>query len=171
MARQTETKDDAIDQLWRQLEQSRIVMLSVPDSGQHPQPMSHFAHRKDGAIWFITSADTDLAMAVGAGADGMLTLATSSEDYQASLKGRLSFETDPDKLDEIWTPLAGAWFENGRQDPKIRLLKFVPSEAAVWASETNAILLGLKLLRANMTEGGAAPDVGVHHVFRFQDAA
>ena len=171
MARQTETTEEALDQLWTQLLRSRLVMLSVPESGQHPQPMTHFARRKDGAIWFITSADTDLAAAVGAGADGLMTLATTSEDYQASLKGRLEFETDQDRLDEIWTPMAGAWFEQGRDDPTVRLLKFTPSEAAVWASETNAILLGLKLLRANVTEGGSPPDVGVHHVFRFDDAA
>ena len=84
MARQTETTQDAIGQLWTQLANSRVVMLSASESGQHPQPMTHFADRDSKAIWFITSAETDIAEAVGSGVQGQLTLATSRQDCHAA---------------------------------------------------------------------------------------
>lgn len=171
MAKLTEKSDEAIGQLWKQLANSRIVMLSVPESGQHPQPMTHFADRENRAIWFITSADTDLAEAVGSGAQGQLTLATSKQDYQASVRGELTFVQDEAKLDELWSPFAAAWFEDGRDDASVRLLRFTPQEAAVWASEANAILVGLRLMRANLDQDHAPPKVGVHHVFNFDEAA
>lgn len=171
MARQTETTEDAIGQLWAQLANARVVMLSVPESGQHPQPMTHFADRESKAIWFITSSETDLAEAVGAGARGQLTLATPKQDYQASVRGDLSFVQDAAKLDELWNPFAAAWFEEGRDDPNVRLLRFTPDEAAVWASEANAILVGLRLMRANLAAGETPPEVGVHHVFHFNEHA
>lgn len=171
MARQTETVKDATDQLWTQLDRARIVMLWVPGSGQHPQPMSHFVDEDETAIWFITSADTDLAQAVGAGAPGQMTLATAKQDYHASLRGRMEFVQDEAKLDTLWNPFAAAWFKEGRADPSIRLLKFTPQDAAIWASEPNAVLVGLRLMRANLVDNDAPPDVGVHHVFNFDTAA
>ena len=169
MAKQTETIQDAIGQLWKQLAETRVVMLSVPESGQHPQPMSHFADQDGKAIWFITSADTDLAEAVGSGAQGQLTLATPQQDYHASVRGQMTFVQDEAKLDELWSPFAAAWFKDGREDESIRLLKFMPQEAAVWASEANAVLVGLRLIRARLSDDKSPPDVGVHHVVHFDD--
>lgn len=167
MAKQTQTTQDAIAQLFKQLGDTRVVMLSVPESGQHPQPMTQFVDADAQLIWFITSADTDLAEVVGAGAAGQLTLATPKQDYQASVRGHMEFVQDSAKLDELWTPFAAAWFVQGREDPSIRLLKFTPQDAAVWASESNAVLIGLRLMRANLAEDAPPPDVGVHHVFQF----
>ena len=62
-----ETPQDALETLWSQLEDNRVGLLWLPDSGQHPQPMTHFADRDAEALWFITSADTDLVAAVGHG--------------------------------------------------------------------------------------------------------
>ncbi len=171
MARQTETAQDATGQLWKQLDRSRIVMLWAPDSGQHPQPMTHFADKDANAIWFITSADTDLAEAVGSGVQGQMTLATTKQDYHASIRGQMEFVRDDAKLDALWSPFAAAWFENGRDDPNIRLLRFTPQQAAVWASEANAILVGLRLMRANLIEDTPPPDVGVHHILNFEKTA
>ncbi|MGR3760260.1 pyridoxamine 5'-phosphate oxidase family protein [Roseobacteraceae bacterium NS-SX3] len=166
MARQTETAQEASQQLWRQLARARTTMLSVSDSGQHPQPMTHFADEEGGALWFIASADSDLVAAVGLGATGQLTLVSDSRDYHASLQGVLEISEDSAKLDEYWSVAAAAWFEAGRKDPKVTLLKFTPREAAVWASEGNPVLVGIKLLRAGLQEGGSPPDIGVHHVLQ-----
>jgi len=171
MAKQTQTTQDAIAQLFKQLGDTRVAMLSVPESGQHPQPMTYFADPDAHLIWFITSADIDLAEAVGAGAQGQLTLAAPKQDYQASVRGHVAFVDDSAKLDELWTPFAAAWFAQGRDDPSIRLLKFTPQSAAVWASEANAILVGLRLMRANLAEDAPPPDVGVHHVFHFDETS
>lgn len=171
MARQVESEDHAVDQLWLQLSRIRACMLEVKDSGQHPQPMTRFADRKSNTIWFITSSDTDLAVAVGSGATGQLTFASEKQDYHASVRGHLSFSNDSTKLDELFTVAASAWFEQGRDDPKVRLLKFQPSDAAVWASEDNMVLVGLRLLRASLSSSEDEPDVGVHHVLNLREPA
>ncbi len=171
MARQVENEDQAIDQLWRQLVHIRACMLEAKGSGQHPQPMTHFVDRRRNVIWFITSADTDLAVAVGSGATGQLTFASENQDYHASIRGHLSFSNDSEKLDELFTVAASAWFEQGLDDPKVRLLKFQPSDAAVWASEANMVLVGLRLLRASLSSNNDEPDVGVHHILNLREPA
>lgn len=171
MAEKTHSDQDAKDQLWQQLEDGRLCMLWIPSTDQHPQPMTLYADSKARAIWFITSSDTDLATAVGSGVEAWLTFASKDQDFQASLAGHMEFSQDRDKLDEIWTVAAGAWFEQGRDDPKVRLLKLSPKSASVWASDSNAILVGLKLLRAGISDGQSDPDIGVHHILNLDLAA
>jgi general stress protein 26 len=171
MAKKTTTDDDARQQLWTQLEKGRVSMLWVRNSPQHPQPMTHFPDREAGVLWFISSSETDLVAETGAGADAALTFVSDGQDYHASFEGRLEVVRDDAKLDELWTTAAAAWFEDGREDPKVRLLRFTAHEAAIWASQSSMILVGLKLLRAGMTEGADHPDVGVHRVIDLKTAA
>jgi len=171
MAKRTENDKETKDQLWSQLEKGFASMLRIEGSDQHPQPMSHFADRDAGVIWFITSSQTDLAQAIGNGVDAGMTFISKSQDYHASLKGRLEIVEDDAKLDELWSIPVAAWFEHGREDPSIRLLRFRPAEAAIWASDANRLLVGLKMLRAGTTEGADAPDIGVHRIIEFDSAA
>lgn len=171
MARKVATDSEAKTELWSQLERGQASMLWVEGSGQHPQPMSHFPDQADPSIWFITSSDTDLAAAIGRGAEARMTFVSPKQDFHASLKGTLGIVQDDDKLDELWSLPVAAWFEKGREDPTIRLLRFTPQEAAIWANEANRFLVGLKLLGAGLREGAAEPDIGVHRVVSFGQAA
>ncbi|SDO75629.1 General stress protein 26 [Lutimaribacter pacificus] len=171
MAKQVETDTDAKQQLWKRLEGSRISMLGVTGAAQHSQPMTHFADREAGVLWYITSGETDLAAAVGGGADASVIFMAPEEDYQAAVTGRLETVTDADKLDALWNVAVAAWFAGGRDDPQVRLLRFTPDEASIWASQANRVLVGLKLLRAGTRDGAPEPDVGVHRVVSFGRAA
>lgn len=166
MAKKTQTPEAAKDQLWTQLDRHRVGMLSVHGSRQHPQPMSLFADRESGTIRFLTSLDTDLVSDIGAGATGQLTLLDDSKGYYASLRGPMKVTSDEATIRDLWSVMAAAWFEHGEDDPKIRVIELEPEEAAVWANESNAVLVGLKLLQAGMSEGESEPDVGVHHVLK-----
>ncbi|MDG4647795.1 pyridoxamine 5'-phosphate oxidase family protein [Roseibacterium sp. SDUM158017] len=161
----------AREALWKHLSDERVAMLRVKGSDQHPQPMTVFADADGGTVWFITSADTDLFRAIGPGAEAELTLQADGNGYIASLSGRLDPSQDEKKLDELWSFAAAAWFEKGREDPSVRLVRFTPREASVWASRNNPVIVGLKLMRSAMTEGDADPGVGTHDVFRLDLAA
>ena len=76
----------------------------------------------------------------------------------------------PEKIDEFWSFGVAAWFEHGREDPKVTLLKYTPHEAAVWETEDNSVKVGLKLMRAAMKDGEDSPRVGDHHVFHLNVA-
>lgn len=171
MATLTEGLDAARTQLWSQLDQARTGMLWLRDTDQHPQPMTHFADAENGALWFVTSADTDLVAALGHGAEAGFTVISPDQDYHASLRGSLVKYDSAEKLDALWNFAVAAWFEQGRDDPKVTLLKFSPREAAVWASEGNPVIVGLKMMRAAMTDGKSHPFVGTHHVLQLDLAA
>ena len=171
MADKVQTDQDARAQLWERMEQGRVSMLWVEGSGQHPQPMTHYPDATDGAIFFITSSETDLAKAVGDGATARMTFQPPEGDYQASLRGDLKIVNDEDRLNAFWSVGVAAWFEHGRDDPTLRLMRFRPTEAAIWASQSSRILVGLKVLNAGLRDGEAMPDISVHRVVSFANAA
>ena len=63
----------------------------------------------------------------------------------ATLGGKLVLDNDPAVIDRLWNPFIAAWFEGGKDDPKVRLLRMDPEHAHVWLNENN-LLAGVKLL-------------------------
>ncbi|PWE33482.1 general stress protein [Maritimibacter sp. 55A14] len=165
-----QTQDAALNELWDQLAKVRAGMLGLDCAGGHVQPMTHHVDRENRAIWFIASADSTLVETLGEGATGHFTLQTPDQDYYACLRGTVRPSASEEKLDEIWSTVASAFFEEGRDDWKVRLLKMPLREVECWSTRKSRLLFGLELLRA-ATEPNATPDLGEHHVLDLSAAA
>ncbi|KAA9010445.1 pyridoxamine 5'-phosphate oxidase family protein [Histidinibacterium aquaticum] len=169
MADVDRTTEDAKAQMFDQLSEVKAGMLGVPGSGQHMQPMTPYFDRDEGVIWFITSRDTDLVQAVGLGATAHFTFIGKNDDYYACMRGQMEQVEDDAKIDEIWNAVAAAWFEEGREDHEVTLLKFALRDASVWSTPRNPITFGFEIARANMTED--TPHMGAHRVLEWRNAA
>jgi len=73
-----------------------------------------------------------------------LTVADISEDHALS---RITIVTNgpPAVIDRLWNPFVAAWYEGGKDDPELRLLRFDPDWAQVWLNE-NSVFSALKLM-------------------------
>jgi len=78
--------------------------------------------------------------------------------------GALSIETNREKLDEIWSPLDAAWFEEGKDDPEVRLVRFTPKSAEIWAHDSTAKAF-YEMATSAMSDDKAKP--GAHGKIRF----
>jgi general stress protein 26 len=133
---------------WKSLKSDMTVMLGLTeDRGGHAQPMT--AQLRDGAergpIWFFSAAEVDLVEEVGDGAPAMLHFASKGHDLFASVEGRLVPDNDRATIDALWNPFAAAWYEEGKDDPKLRLIRFDPGAAQIWLNE-NSLFAGAKML-------------------------
>ena len=70
---------------------------------------------------------------------------SKGHDLFASVQGSLSISRDRDVIDRLWNPFIAAWFEGGKDDPTLRLLRMDPEETHVWLNE-NSLLAGVKLM-------------------------
>ncbi|KGM48553.1 pyridoxamine 5'-phosphate oxidase family protein [Pseudooceanicola atlanticus] len=149
------------DTFWDRIGDARAGMLDV--SGR-AIPMSPYADRENGVIWFITADGSDAAhTARGAGRVRYL-IGDSAAKIYADIEGSLTVADNPDKLDELWSPVASAWFEDGREDDDVRLLAFRPATAEVWATDGAAGFL-YEVTKANLTDD--TPDAGDHGKITF----
>ena len=133
---------------WKSLKSDMTVMLGlVGGEDGHAQPMT--AQLEDGQdrgpIWFFTAKDVNLVQALGPGGRAMLHFVAKGHDLFASVDGRLTTDNDRTMIDRLWNPFVAAWFEGGKDDPKLQLLRFDPDRGQIWLNG-NSMIAGIKML-------------------------
>lgn len=134
---------------WKQLSHDRVVMLGLTGAGDvQCQPMSgQFLHEVDerGPIWFFTAKDTDLVRSLGESQHALVHFASKGHELFASIQGELHRDHDRTMIDRLWNRFVAAWYEHGKDDPKLQLLRFEPTQGQFWLNEHH-LLTGVKLL-------------------------
>ncbi len=131
---------------WKALKSDRTMMLGLVgvDDG-HTRPMTAQAEDEKAPIWFFTSDDNGVVKSLKN--KSMRAIAAfSSKDHQlfASINGDIKVDTDRAVVERLWNPFVAAWY-TGKDDPKLRLLRFDAEHAEIWLNENN-LLAGLKML-------------------------
>jgi general stress protein 26 len=137
---------ELVAKFWKSLKSDRTAMVGlVGVEGDRAQPLTAQIEDDDGGpIWFFTSSESDLVAALASHGKAVLHFASKGHDLFASVEGELTVNTDRATIDRLWNPFVAAWFE-GKDDPKIRLLRFDAGHAQIWLNE-NSLFAGLKML-------------------------
>jgi len=131
---------------WKALKSDRTIMLGVEGSDDaRPMTAQTEGDSESGPIWFFTSTETELVQQIGAGNPGVGYFSSKDHDLFASVNGRLSLTTDRATVDRLWNPFVAAWYEGGKDDPKLQLVRFDPEHAHIWLNE-NSVFAGVKML-------------------------
>lgn len=156
MADKTLTRTEAQDRLWDAVEKHQIGMLGLVGDGHHFQPMTAFLERETNQLWFFTYDDTDLARSAQGG--GTAAFIFQTREVQACIDGTLGLERDRTRMDRYWNAHVAAWYPEGKDDPRLTMLRLDCTEAAVWIAEVGPVRYAWEIARANAQ--GRTPDVG-----------
>ena len=170
MSLQDDLSTDPRSAMFDVLDDVRAGMLGLRGGGGDFQPMTHFPDQQAGLIWFISSTDTALVQSLGMGEDAEYVVISQDHDAHVSLRGKLYQLHNEAKLDELWSPMVSAWFEGGRDDPRLALLRFDPEVGDIWASSASTLKFGFEIIRANL-DPAHKPDVGAKATVTFPPAA
>lgn len=114
---------------WHALADSPYLMVRLAAAGSASHPMTVMLDESaHGAVWFFMRSDNVLAPGGPARAD----LSAKGHDLFAAVSGTLTEETDRTVFDKLWSNKVEAWFEGGRNNPSILLMRFDISDAEVW---------------------------------------
>lgn len=149
---------DEIEQLGSLLAKARIGIITTVNGDGHlvSRPMAVKEREFDGDLWFFTEDPSHKTEEVRA--NPQVNVALESGRGWVSLAGEASVVKDAAKIDELWDTGAEAWFTEGRDDPKVALLKVTAHTAEYWATDDPKPLVLLKYAKAAVT--GGRPDVG-----------
>jgi general stress protein 26 len=139
---------DLAEKLWKSLKSDRTLMLSLTGvEGGASQPMTALieSDAPGSPLWIFTAKDTDFAAEMGARHAAVAHFASKGHDIFATLDGELLADNDRAAIDRLWNPYVAAWFEGGKDDPNLQLLRFEPEHAHIWLNENN-LFAGVKLL-------------------------
>jgi general stress protein 26 len=135
---------------WKALRSDMTVMLGLAgvDEG-HTRPMTAQLDGDEdrGPIYFFTSTETELVAALNAGEDSraVATFASKGNDVFATIHGTLSADNDRAVIDRLWNSYVAAWYEGGKDDPKLQLLRLDAERAQVWI-DASSLLAGVKIM-------------------------
>lgn len=135
-------------EFWKALKSDMTVMLGLADgSDGYLRPMTAMCEDAGSTIWFFTSTDNGIAEALarGAGSKALASFVSKGHDLFASFDGHIAVVDDQATIDRLWNPFVAAWYEGGKADPKLVLLRLEPGEATIWQN-ANSVFAGLKLL-------------------------
>lgn len=129
----------------------------------HSRPLALLSGAPDGVehfertLWFFTEDPSPKTEEIGRHPDVNVAVASDGDGY-LSLSGRASIDRSQVRIDQLWNPFAEAWFEGGKDDPRVALLRVDVDTVEVWDIRKPLPLRALEVAKALITK--TPPDVG-----------
>ena len=131
------------EKFWKALEDSPFLMLGVEgtrDGATQPMTANFEVQDRDaGVVWIFTARDHDLTRAMGQSNRALASYSGKGHDLFASLRGTLEMVNDRATIDRLWSPVVAEWYE-GKDDPKLALIRFDIENAKIWLSDVEGFL-------------------------------
>ena len=131
------------EKFWSELKDSPFIMLGVEGTRDGAtQPMTAIFEDQDrdaGILWIFTAKDHDFTRAMGQSNQGIAAFSAKGHDLFASLRGTLRIDNDRATIDRLWNPVVAQWYE-GKDDPKLALVRFDVGDAKIWLSDVQGFL-------------------------------
>jgi general stress protein 26 len=146
--------EDAIAKLRELAETIDICMFCTNlknNDGATCRPMSTQKVCDQGNIWFFSTADSDKNMEIEWNNKVQLYYSHPGKDSYMIVNGVAEIILDREKIEELWSSELKAWFEQGKDDPNISILKVKPTTAYYWDTKGNKMINFLKMMASAAT--------------------
>ena len=131
---------------WKALKSDMTMMLGLDGvEDGHARPMTAQVERERGPIWFFTAKDNAIVQRLGKGNRAIATFTSKGHDLFATLHGSLRLDNDRATIDRLWNRFVAAWYEGGKDDPKLALLRLDAERAEIW-QDASSMVAGIKML-------------------------
>ena len=136
------------EKFWKALNSDRTLMLGLKTVEEgFMRPMTAQVENDQSPIWFFTSRKTDLAKALlqTNDQDATASFVSKGHDLFATIQGRLCIDNNRAVIDRLWNHFIAAWFEGGKDDPNLILLRLDTKQAEIW-TDASSLVADIKML-------------------------
>ena len=155
-------KQENIDKIQDVVKEIKYTMMTTRTSEDHLHscPMNT-TETSIGAreIWFIGHTPSETVDNIKKNPEINLAYATQDGKKYLSIAGKAELIEDKAKLEELWSVIYNAYFEQGIDDPQVQLIKVVPHGAEYWENG-NTLTSALKITAAAVTETAVGDSLG-----------
>jgi general stress protein 26 len=114
---------------WKALAESNYLFLELQGQSDTAVPMSAQLDKDaNSAIWLFTHTKSKFA-ALG---PAVATFTAKDHKLYARFDGTLARETSQERFDQFWNNFVAAWYDGGKDDPDILLLRMDLGTAEIW---------------------------------------
>ena len=154
-------RNEAVAKIQELVKHNGICMFtsSIGEVPLQTRPMSTQEVDDDGNFWFFSSKESHKNSELGDDPRVQLLYANTSQSEFLTVYGKATILQDRKKIEEMWSPIVKAWFQEGKDDPDLTLIKVVPESAYYWDSKDNKMISLLKIAASAIS--GKTMDIGV----------
>lgn len=106
------------------------------------RPMSPQKIDDQGNFWFLSANDSHKNAQIKEDPAVQLMFQGSAHSDFLTLYGKATITEDKQTIEELWDPILKVWFTEGKDDPRISVIKFTPSDGYYWDNKHgNAIAM------------------------------
>ncbi|KAA2242970.1 pyridoxamine 5'-phosphate oxidase family protein [Chitinophaga agrisoli] len=115
------------------------------------RPMAILQVDDMGNCWFLSAIDSEKNSDIAADPAVQLLFKGSDHSDFMSIYGQASISQDKEKIKELWNPLIKTWFTEGIDDPRITVIRVVPSSGYYWDTKHGQIVAFAKQIVGAVT--------------------
>ena len=123
------------------------------------RPMATQDADDEGNLWFFSKKDSTKNEEIEKDNRVQIFYANKSSSEYLSVYGTAEIFYDRQKIKDLWTPMAKAWFTEGEDDPSITVIKVTPVDVYYWDTKNNKLVSLIKIAAAVVS--GKTMDDGV----------
>lgn len=110
------------------------------------RPMSLLEAGDDGSLWFMSAIDSHKNAELQANPAVKLYFQGSTHAGFMEVEGVATVSQDRARIKELWDFTLKTWFTEGEDDPRITVLRVVPSGGYYWDNKHGQAVAGAKML-------------------------
>ncbi|MBC6904813.1 general stress protein [Saccharophagus sp. K07] len=140
---------DALDKVREIAEKNRVcffVTHALDKNSSGARPMTVADVDDQGSLWFISAIDTHKDQEVQQDSDVSLYFQAPDQADFLELRGRAFVSQDKARIQQLWEPRMNAWFDGGKDDPRVSVIKVVPDEGYYWDTYKGGFASGVRML-------------------------
>jgi len=110
------------------------------------RPMAAQKVDDEGNLWFMSAIDSHKSLELAEDPTVDLYFQGSPHSDFLHLTGRATISQDRSKIEELWNPIVKTWFTEGKDDPRITVIKVEPISGYYWDTKHGGMIAGIKML-------------------------
>ena len=142
-ARRDLAGDEAVEKIRAVVGKAETCFL-VTRGGVRPMGVRDCDER--GAIWFLSDKHSRKNAQIEANGEVELYFQASEHSGFLHLTGHAIVMHDKALIEKLWTPLARVWFQEGKDDPCISVIRVFPTQGQYWDNKHGDAVAGVKML-------------------------
>lgn len=153
MSTENLNNQEAVKKLKELSESARICMFCTT-LDQLPiaaRPMSIQECDEEGNLWFISSSDSNKNFEIGEDKRVQLFFMNNGSSEYLSILGEAFIYKDKATIEDKWSAFASAWFEEGKNDPLVSIIRVTPSDVYYWDTKAGKLVTMLTFAKAIVT--------------------
>jgi general stress protein 26 len=99
-----------------------------------------------GNLWFLSPVDSHTNEQVAIDPAVELFFQGSKHSDFLHLHGNATISTDRAKIEELWEPMIKTWFTEGKDDPRITVIKVSPTDGYYWDTKHGNAVAAVKMM-------------------------